>query len=170
MKRSSAKNRKRIQEERLRDEMQGLSTVYYLEQIEEISLDIKKILLTEGYYPVPYKDANELFEQSLEQIPAIFFISISHEDGLGLIKRIKAEEKLREIFVIASGVKKSGEKAAMEAGADVYLPKPYIWRILPYTIQSLIFIDNLQAIAQTKDADIKLMFTPGKETIAEIHF
>lgn len=155
----------------IKDEMVDLHRVYFLEQIEEISLDIKKILLTEGYYPVPFKNSNEMLEYSMENPPSVYFVSVSQPDGIQAIQQIKREENLQHVFVIASGVKRSQGKMATEAGAEIYLPKPYIWRILPYTIHSLIFITNLNSNPSNQESnEVTLAFTPNAETIAEIQF
>ena len=166
-------DKEHIHQQTFLDEMHGKQKICYLEPKEEISLDLKKILLNEGFNPIGYKDYKELVEKSRLDIPNIILISVTEEQGYDCIKAIKEDEKLSTIFVIATGLLKNSEQKSYDAGSEVYFPKPYMWSVLPFLIRTLLFINSLRYSEDVSNDmnEIKLSFTPTDPiTIAEINF
>jgi DNA-binding response OmpR family regulator len=156
----------------LRDEMYGRDRVMFYEPQEEVALDVKKVLLSEGFYPIGFKSASDLIANATENPPAIFYVCVTDTEGLDTVQRIREHENLHDIFILGGGIRKSDETKAYTAGVNIYIPQPYMWRILPFMIRTLIFMDTLRSIAPDtgSSGEIDLKLFPKEGTIAEVLF
>ncbi len=158
--------------QKLVDEVANRDKVFIFEPVEEIALEIKKILVAEHFYPIVFKETESFLKKLTTELPKILFVSIVEEEGFNLLKNISDNSNLKKIPIIASGILKRNEKEAYEVGADIYLSKPLIWIIMPFLIRTLIFINDLKEAAPDKSfaKEINLNFNSKSEVIAEIEF
>jgi len=163
---------KRSLESILDKENEESRTVYVFEPSEEVSLLIKQILIENNLNVVTFKSAKLMIEKAEGYSPNIFFISVNEEEGIQAIRTLKSHDVLQPIFVVGASVFKTGLQKASEAGADFYLPKPYVLRVLGYLMHALCFIQDLSMKASnviSRDG-IHLNLDCKGDIIAEIRF
>lgn len=156
----------------IKNQLKGRRLVYVFETKEEISLDLKKNLMFAGFLPSTYKDKNEMITDALQlQAPEVFFISTINKEHYEIIKEIKSNKDLSHIFVIAASLYKNSADKAYEAGAEFYIPMPYVFKRLKYLIRALTFINDMR-YGENSDLknDFKINFSGKGETIVEIKF
>lgn len=87
-----------------------------------------QVLEMEGWLVVQATDAEQAQEQLQRMSPDLILIDIALPgmDGLTLTRRIKADEKLKHIPVVAmtAFAMKGDDRKAFEAGCDGYITKP----------------------------------------------
>ncbi len=87
------------------------------------------ILQHEGYAVKTAATAAEAFSAAVESPPDLVLsdVSMPEEDGLSLLRRLRAEKRTAAVpFILMSGVRTGADEQAdgLEQGADDYLPKP----------------------------------------------
>jgi DNA-binding NtrC family response regulator len=156
----------------IKNQLKGRRLVYVFEPKEEINLDLKKNLMFAGFLPSTYKDKNEMINDALQlQPPEVFFISTINKAHYEIIKEIKSNKELSHIFVIAASLYKNSAEKAYEAGAEFYIPMPYVFKRLKYLIRALTFINDMRYSENSNlKNDFKINFSGKGETIVEIKF
>lgn len=86
-------------------------------------------LTASGFEAVGLKDGKELEEALKKQIPSLITLDIMlpNEDGISILKRLKNDERYRNIpIIIASAKGEEYDKViGLDYGADDYLAKPF---------------------------------------------
>lgn len=72
-------------------------------------------------------DSRKLLSRLIEECPDIFIVDLSMPllSGDRLIKEVRNNDLLNKILVICMSAKLDVQEIAIEAGADIYLPKPF---------------------------------------------
>ena len=91
---------------------------------------LKGIVEADGYQAVIAADGREVIKiltDDVQFVAALFDMRMPHIDGMDLIRRMKSEERLRDIPVALISSERDlkiwSESAA--AGASIFLPKPF---------------------------------------------
>jgi len=96
----------------------------------DVALLITEMLKNEGYDFAWAHDGMEAFEKMKMNIPKLLItdIMMPNMDGLQLMKVVRAEETLNHIpvIVVSARVDNADRLAGIEAGAEVYLGKPFV--------------------------------------------
>ncbi len=106
----------------------------------QLNTKLVRVLLTgEGYEVRTALDAQEALEELNRATPDLILMDIQLPgiDGLELTRRLKADEKNRDIRIIAltAYATKGHEERIIAAGCDAYVPKPVDTRTLPELIK-----------------------------------
>lgn len=104
-------------------------SVLYVEDNFNNTLLVKRIVQAEGHHFMEAIDGEMGWQVALTQLPDLIFVDLrlpGEVDGLSLIRRLKAEPKLKDIPAIVLTAYGGGsvEKQAREAGCDGFLHKP----------------------------------------------
>lgn len=104
-------------------------SVLYVEDNFNNALLVKRIVQAEGHVFLNAIDGEEGWQLALAQMPDLIFVDLRLPgtiDGFSLIKRLKAESKLKDIpaIVLTAFGRGTVEKQAREAGCDGFLHKP----------------------------------------------
>jgi two-component system cell cycle response regulator DivK len=117
------------------------------------------LLLNEGYRVLTASTAEEALHLLGSSRPDLILadIQLPGMDGFELTRRIKADERTKDIPVVAltAFTMKADEQKAMEAGCDGYLTKPIDTRELGARIRS--FLERKQAARGASKAEEKRM-------------
>jgi DNA-binding response OmpR family regulator len=101
-----------------------------------VSLHLKKA----GYGVVTATDGREAVDRFREHRPdlAIVDVRMPEMDGLEVIRRIRADERSKDILVVAlsARVREANIAEGFEAGADEYMEKPFSGRQLLELVES----------------------------------
>src|SRR6185369_7330909 len=108
-----------------------------------VNLKLTKILLVnEGYRVMTAASAEEALEllRSYHPFLVLADIQLPGMDGLELTRRIKQDEKTRDITVVAltAFAMKGDEQKAIDAGCDGYITKPIDTRTLGSRIREIL--------------------------------
>ncbi len=89
---------------------------------------VEKVLSSQGYEVILAEDGVTGWEMVQQQRPVLVLLDISLPgmDGLEIVKRIKGDEALKHIWVIAltASAMRGDRERFMVAGCDDYLSKP----------------------------------------------
>ncbi len=89
---------------------------------------ISRVVEAEGYGLISAEDGTSALDLLSKEIPDLILLDINIPGihGLDLARRLKADEKLAQIPLIATtaNVLLGDEERCLEAGCDAYLPKP----------------------------------------------
>jgi CheY-like chemotaxis protein len=100
------------------------------------------VLEMEGYAVLRAVDAEEAQETLKHTVPDLILMDIALPgmDGLTLTRKLKADNRLKHIPVIAltAFAMKGDEQKASEAGCDGYITKPIDTRKLPQLVAKLL--------------------------------
>ena len=103
---------------------------------------LSNMLTEQGYKVRPVSDGRRAISSAQNRLPDLILldIMIPKIDGFEVCRQIKANEATRHIPVIMLSAKKSREDRIMgeQAGADLYITKPYKSDMLIETIQRLL--------------------------------
>jgi CheY-like chemotaxis protein len=104
------------------------------------NLKLVKVLLTiEGYHVMIAADADEAMKLLEKSQPELILMDIQLPgiDGLELTRRLKADERFRDIIIVAltAYAMKGDEEKVIASGADGYLSKPIDTRTLPQVVE-----------------------------------
>jgi two-component system cell cycle response regulator DivK len=103
-------------------------TVLYIEDNFHNRRIVRKILQSQGYSLIEAEDgiSGLAMVQELEPPLVLLDIGLPGMDGLEVVGRIKADERLREIPVIAltASAMRGDRERFLAAGCDDYLSKP----------------------------------------------
>lgn len=101
-----------------------------------------KVLRTRGYRISEAVDGEEALRKMTEDRPDLVLmdISIPKIDGLEVTRRVKGQESLKDIPIIAltAHAMKGDREKALKAGCDGYIPKPVNVRELPAQIKTFL--------------------------------
>lgn len=96
------------------------------------------LLSVNGYSVRTASTADEALAVVLEGVPSLILMDLQLPgmDGLTLTRKLKADPRTRDTFVIAftAYAMKGDEERALEAGCDAYITKPIDTRSLPARI------------------------------------
>lgn len=96
----------------------------------DVALLITEMLKHEGYEYMWAHDGREALEMMKGNVPQLVItdIMMPHMDGLQLMKALRADENLNHlpVIVVSARVDNDDRLAGIEAGAEVYLGKPFV--------------------------------------------
>lgn len=101
--------------------------------IVEDDVDIRELesyaLKNSGYDVMAFGESTEFYEACNENIPKLVLLDIMlpKEDGLSILKKIRADEKMQSVPVIMVTAKTSeiDKVKGLDMGADDYISKPF---------------------------------------------
>jgi two-component system, cell cycle response regulator DivK len=100
------------------------------------------LLEAEGYDALSVSDAQQALArlESFEPVLILMDIQLPGMDGLELTRRLKADERWRNVLIVAltAYAMKGDEERARAAGCDAYISKPIDTRTLPARIAELL--------------------------------
>jgi two-component system cell cycle response regulator DivK len=113
-----------------------------------VNLKLVRVLLAkEGYETRTASDANEALSILQTFTPRLILMDIQLPgmDGLQLTKQLKADERTRNIVIVAltAYAMKGDEEKSKAAGCDGYITKPIDTRTMPATLRA--FLDASQS-------------------------
>ena len=101
-----------------------------------------KVLKNRGYLIIEAIDGEDALQKLTMERPDLILmdISIPKIDGYEVTKRLKDQELLKDIPIIAmtAHAMKGDREKALQAGCDGYIPKPISVRELPDQIQAFL--------------------------------
>lgn len=103
------------------------------EQREMLNLIVSSELGLKTYL---YSSAEEFFNSSIKHAGCIYLIdwNLPGIQGPGIIRTIRERDEISPIFMISANFTEESKEKGIEAGADVYLTKPYTPRFLVQNI------------------------------------
>lgn len=103
-------------------------TLLYIEDNYHNRRLVQKVLSSQGYEVLLAEDGLTGWEMTQQQRPVLVLLDISLPgmDGMEIVRRIKNDESLRHIWVIAltASAMRGDRERFMQAGCDDYLSKP----------------------------------------------
>ena len=101
--------------------------------IVEDDIDIRELesyaLKNSGYEVMTFSDGAEFFQVCAENTPKLVLLDIMlpNEDGLSILKKIRADEEMKNVPVIMVTAKTSeiDKVKGLDMGADDYISKPF---------------------------------------------
>lgn len=113
------------------------------EDDSDVALLITEMLKEEEYPYYWAKDGQEAYDTIIAPPPPLLIITdvmMPNMDGLELIKRIRKEQDTRHlpVIVVSARVEDGDKLAGLEAGAEVYLGKPFVPAELMLRIRKLL--------------------------------
>jgi two-component system cell cycle response regulator DivK len=108
-----------------------------------VNLKLVRVLLAkEGYETRTASDANEALSILQTFTPRLILMDIQLPgmDGLQLTKQLKADERTRDIVIVAltAYAMKGDEEKSKAAGCDGYITKPIDTRTMPATLRGFL--------------------------------
>jgi CheY-like chemotaxis protein len=104
------------------------------------------LLEEEGYQALAVSDAQQALArlESFEPVLILMDIQLPGMDGLELTRRLKANERWRNVLIVAltAYAMKGDEERARAAGCDAYISKPIDTRTLPARIAELLAVQR----------------------------
>lgn len=91
-------------------------------------LEVIKIIAEDfGYTPLLYEHADEVFDNINRYSPDIIFVDLmlNGSNGGDIIKKLKKEDRYKDIPTIILSANNKIENYVRETGADGFLPKPF---------------------------------------------
>src|SRR5215469_10312237 len=133
-----------------------------------VNLKLTRILLVnEGYTVLTAASAEEALELLRSHHPRLVLadIQLPGMDGLEMTRRIKADERTRDIAVVAltAFAMKGDEQKATDAGCDGYITKPIDTRMLGSRIRQLLEERAPRQAADARGATESISTTEMKE-------
>ncbi|MFC1837388.1 response regulator [Thermodesulfobacteriota bacterium] len=117
----------------------GSQLILIVEDNQDSRELVVKVLKAKGYKIIEAVDGEEALQKLTEERPDLVLmdISIPKIDGLEVARRIKAQEELSDIPIVAltAHAMKGDREKAMQAGCDGYIPKPINVRELPEQVR-----------------------------------
>jgi CheY-like chemotaxis protein len=103
---------------------------------------IEEILVTQGMVVRHAYSVNQALESMRSEAPDLVLtdVMMPETDGLTLVRSLRAEPGWREIptVVVSARVQETDQQAAMNAGADAFLAKPFSIRQLRAVLEPLL--------------------------------
>lgn len=103
--------------------------IYVVEDDNEIREMEIYALKNSGYDVVPFPDSSGFYEECKKIVPKLIMLDIMlpKEDGLSILKKIRADERLKKVPVIMVTAKTSelDKVKGLDMGADDYITKPF---------------------------------------------
>ncbi len=108
----------------------------------DILMLLSLTLERDGYEVVVATNGLQAFETALERLPHLIVLDLMMPgiDGLEVTRRLRAEETTRDvpIVIVTAFAEETRAAIALEAGADLYLKKPFSPRELLAKTASLV--------------------------------
>lgn len=107
-------------------EQNDLKKVFVVDDEKSILEALEYMLLEEGYLVKTASHGSALLRMDKE-LPDVILLDmlLSGEDGRDITRKLKREEKTRNIPVIMISAHPNAQKSVRECGADDFLPKPF---------------------------------------------
>jgi CheY-like chemotaxis protein len=107
-----------------------MATILIVDDEPEIIFLATKMLEKEGHTVIGVKNSDECFEKLKEETPDLILMDVMmpHDDGWESCRKIKEDEKTRDIKVATFTVRTSDdsvEKSLKEVRADAHINKPF---------------------------------------------
>lgn len=103
--------------------------IYIVEDDNDIREMESYALKNSGYNVVSFADSSGFYEECEKTVPKLIMLDIMlpKEDGLDILKKIRADEKLQKVPVIMVTAKTSelDKVKGLDMGADDYITKPF---------------------------------------------
>ncbi|WP_256011718.1 hybrid sensor histidine kinase/response regulator transcription factor [Desertivirga xinjiangensis] len=133
-------------------------TVLIIEDNEDQRLYLKECLHLH-FHLLEAADGAAGFDFASKYQPDLILtdLMMPFSDGIDVCRKVKSHAKTSHIPVIVHSVKNSSEtiKAALEAGADDFIPKPYDYSMLALKINNILKSQNQLMVSMYKDEIIK---------------
>jgi len=139
----------------------------------DVALLITEMLKAKGYSYAWAKDGQEAWEMMHDNMPELLItdIMMPRMDGLELMKKVRNDESINHlpIIVVSARVENEDRLIGFEAGAEVYLGKPFLPNELLIRVRKLLeqrrILQNrfLVRIGQTEKENSK-PYTPSQTT------
>ncbi len=127
---------------------------------DEISVakDVARALTPQGYVPTLTHDGEEAwFLGSTEQFAAIVLdLGLPTLDGMSILKRWRKEGITTPVIVLSARGTWAERVEGIDAGADDYLPKPFVMEELLARLRAITRRSNGIAASVVENGDIKL--------------
>lgn len=146
----------------------------------DVALLITEMLKAKGYTYAWAKDGQEAWEMMHDNMPELLItdIMMPRMDGLELMKKIRNDESINHlpIIVVSARVENEDRLIGFEAGAEVYLGKPFIPNELLIRVRKLLeqryilqtrFMAHIGKTAKKNDKAIEPKPLEEKPTINE---
>jgi len=136
----------------------------------DVLLLTTKLLRRAGYEVLEASTGRECLEVVRAQHPELVLLDVVLPDttGIELCKQIKADEHLRDIFLILlSGVQTSSEYQAdgLNVGADGYIIKPIANKELLARVQAMVRIKRAEDALQASEVRYRRLFETAQDGI-----
>lgn len=156
-----------------------VSVIYFLEDDTNIRKLVCYALTKEGYEVSGFSLPSEFWRGMSQSIPELILLDIMlpEEDGLEVIKKLRANVKYKDIPVIMLSAKDSefDKVTGLDAGADDYIAKPFGMTELTSRVRAVLrryektkskniyrignlYVDTEKHIAMVADEDISLSY------------
>lgn len=110
--------------------LEGASTILVAEDNDDVAMMICALLRDKGYVVSRASDGQEAWEMLQDDLPDLLLtdIAMPRMDGLQLMRHVREEETMSHlpIIVASARVEDSERIEGINAGAEVYLTKPFI--------------------------------------------
>ncbi len=85
------------------------------------------IVSSAGAIPITESDSSNLYERLEEGEPKLLIIDLwmPQLSGETIIKKLKSQERFKDLYILCISASRDGEEVAMAAGADQFLAKPF---------------------------------------------
>ena len=148
--------------------------IYCVEDDPDIRELVVYTLQSTGYGAVGFGDGAALFAALADALPELIILDIMlpGEDGMAILKRLKASSQTREIPVIMATARSSefDKVYGLDSGADVYVAKPFGMMELLARVKAVLRRTQPQKAVQTLsqgaillDADKHVVRVQGTE-------
>jgi CheY-like chemotaxis protein len=112
----------------MRDESDSRPTVLVVEDFEDNRFMMRRLLEMSGYRVVEAVNGNQAVERAASESPDIILMDLSlpQLDGLAATRRIRSQEGLRKVPIVAVSAHDSADfhAEALAAGCNEYVTKP----------------------------------------------
>ncbi|MEM9326191.1 MAG: response regulator [Bacteroidota bacterium] len=123
-----------------------MSKVLIVDDEPNILMSLEFLMRKEGYEVFIARDGREALNIISEETPTVVILDIMmpNVDGYEVCEHIRATERLKDAKVIFLTAKSKEEdiQKGMEAGADLYMTKPFSTRTLMKKVKSLTVVND----------------------------